>query len=383
MDLKKLLKIGVALIIVVLFSVKLAAQDTINTITFTWNTDGGNITIGGTANEEFTIDWGDGTVETRTPDIYESIVHMYATHGKYTVTIAGSTVNCRFTDFRFSVIFDFQVSSLTLTGCSDLQTLYCYNGILTELDLSGCPNLTHVGCSYNQINSLDLSGCPNLKYLICFMNQLTHLDLSGCLNLLGIDCWNNQLQLSDLFAAHLLIDNKDEKWFGTQNLQPQTAILGEELFSGQSVFNGIFTNYSVIQNDNPASESNYTVIDGKLIFNTVGKYTVTMTNDAIISKNNSARVVVEITVEKGTGIAETERASLLQVYPNPTTGELRIETGELRIKNVELFDMYGKKILTPQFSTLNLLDISHLPAGMYFVRITTGKDVVTKKVVKI
>ena len=71
----------------------------------------------------------------------------------------------------------------------------------------------------------------------------------------------------------------------------------------------------------------------------------------------------------------------ISIYPNPTTGELRIENGELIIKNVELFDMHGKKILNSQLSTLNSLDISHLSAGMYFVRITTEKGVVTKKIV--
>ena len=34
------------------------------------------------------------------------------------------------------------------------------------------------------------------------------------------------------------------------------------------------------------------------------------------------------------------------VYPNPTTGEFRIENSELRIDNVEVYDVYGKLIKT-------------------------------------
>ena len=73
----------------------------------------------------------------------------------------------------------------------------------------------------------------------------------------------------------------------------------------------------------------------------------------------------------------------ISIYPNPTTGELRMENGEWRMENVEVFDIYGIKqfsIFNFQFSTQ--IDISHLPAGIYFVRITTEKGVVTKKVVK-
>ena len=73
----------------------------------------------------------------------------------------------------------------------------------------------------------------------------------------------------------------------------------------------------------------------------------------------------------------------ISIYPNPTTGELRIKNYELGIDNVEVFDIYGIKqlaIFNFQFSTQ--IDISHLPAGIYFVRITTEKGVVTKKIMK-
>ena len=90
----------------------------------------------------------------------------------------------------------------------------------------------------------------------------------------------------------------------------------------------------------------------------------------------------------------------IRVYPNPTSGVLnlvqeRIENGELRIENVEVFDVYGRKVydesnsygltvlrsygLTTDGVVINL---TVLPAGIYFVKIHTEKGVVTKKVVK-
>jgi len=61
----------------------------------------------------------------------------------------------------------------------------------------------------------------------------------------------------------------------------------------------------------------------------------------------------------------------LQVYPNPTTGQLRITNYELRENTViEIFDIYGKNVtpLTSHSSPL-ILDISHLTNGMYFLKI--------------
>jgi hypothetical protein len=61
----------------------------------------------------------------------------------------------------------------------------------------------------------------------------------------------------------------------------------------------------------------------------------------------------------------------LIIYPNPTTGQLRIKNYELRENtNVEIYDIVGKKlsIFNFQLST-NEIDISHLANGIYFLKI--------------
>jgi hypothetical protein len=101
-------------------------------------------------------------------------------------------------------------------------------------------------------------------------------------------------------------------------------------------------------------------------------------------------------------IVERQLQDIL-VYPNPTTGELRIEKGERRMEkgegrrekgerrrekgegrmeNIDIFDVYGRKmshysLLTTHYSIE--IDISHLPAGIYFLKI----DEKVIKVVKI
>jgi hypothetical protein len=59
----------------------------------------------------------------------------------------------------------------------------------------------------------------------------------------------------------------------------------------------------------------------------------------------------------------------LQIYPNPTTGQLRISNYELRDDTViELFDVVGKCYVS-RVTCNEIIDISHLANGMYFLKI--------------
>ncbi|MCL2246559.1 MAG: T9SS type A sorting domain-containing protein [Lentimicrobiaceae bacterium] len=87
---------------------------------------------------------------------------------------------------------------------------------------------------------------------------------------------------------------------------------------------------------------------------------------------------------------ETLANDAVKVYPNPTSGELRITNCELGMEapsvvEVEIFDTYGRKISSNHLITSSsnqLINISHLPSGVYFVKIATEAGVVVKRVVK-
>ena len=84
----------------------------------------------------------------------------------------------------------------------------------------------------------------------------------------------------------------------------------------------------------------------------------------------------------------------LRVYPNPTTGVLnliqeRITNYELGYPlnsemNIKVFDVMGRVVTipNPSFGGAGVVDISNLPAGVYFIRLQTENGTVTKKVVK-
>lgn len=106
----------------------------------------------------------------------------------------------------------------------------------------------------------------------------------------------------------------------------------------------------------------------------------TETTTHLASPQSSA---VTFKTDDEVGIDENEMLGIT-VYPNPTIGKLRIENGEWRIDNVEIFDIYGRKqkAESKKIGSEILIDISHLSAGIYFLRIRTEQGDVVRKVLK-
>jgi len=94
-------------------------------------------------------------------------------------------------------------------------------------------------------------------------------------------------------------------------------------------------------------------------------------------------------------------AASFKIYPNPANSELKIEVaGQARndVQSVEIFDVYGRKVGEKFPSVIPsavrnpeqygqqadgvTINISHLPAGIYFVKITTENGIITKKIIK-
>ena len=67
----------------------------------------------------------------------------------------------------------------------------------------------------------------------------------------------------------------------------------------------------------------------------------------------------------------------VEVYPNPAASMLNIKAD--RLKKVELMDMSGRRLAT---TAQPHLDLSRLPAGAYFVRVTTDGGTTVRRVVK-
>ena len=71
----------------------------------------------------------------------------------------------------------------------------------------------------------------------------------------------------------------------------------------------------------------------------------------------------------------------LKIYPNPTSQELTIGNNKLIINEITIIDITGKNIKTIKQNT-NTINVADLPSGIYFIRLITDYETITKKLVK-
>jgi hypothetical protein len=84
---------------------------------------------------------------------------------------------------------------------------------------------------------------------------------------------------------------------------------------------------------------------------------------------------------KDVGIKEIIPFSAVKIIPNPSDGNINIETGLSTSYHLAIYTMQGIKIFEKESFTDGILDLSHLPKGMYILKIMTKDDSVAKKVV--
>jgi hypothetical protein len=73
---------------------------------------------------------------------------------------------------------------------------------------------------------------------------------------------------------------------------------------------------------------------------------------------------------------------LIHVYPNPTTGQVRISAGQV-IANMDITDLQGRTLKSfPVHEKDFSFDMSQFPAGLYFIRIIIAKNSWIEKIVR-
>lgn len=71
-------------------------------------------------------------------------------------------------------------------------------------------------------------------------------------------------------------------------------------------------------------------------------------------------------------------ANAIKMYPNPANGVVYFSTSVNDALTVSVFDLLGKQVMDAQ-NVQSQLNISSLNPGMYFVKMTQGSNVSTKK----
>ncbi|MGB3343312.1 MAG: T9SS type A sorting domain-containing protein [Aequorivita sp.] len=77
---------------------------------------------------------------------------------------------------------------------------------------------------------------------------------------------------------------------------------------------------------------------------------------------------------------DDQRLSSFTVYPNPSKDFLKLSLPPSEIQRINLYDSSGKKLECSYHN--NVMDVSMLSEGIYFLSINTTKTVLTKKFIK-
>lgn len=152
-----------------------------------------SVTIGITATEAMTLDWGDGAIETCNTGA-ASLTHNYSDNiDTHTVLIKGTAgavteLYCQSNELM----------ELDIAPCTALNILHCGFNNLRVLNVTGNTKLTNIVCSDNRLTTLDIACNVELIELRCNSNQLTRLNVSHNIRLVNLFCGNNQISSLDL-----------------------------------------------------------------------------------------------------------------------------------------------------------------------------------------
>ncbi len=92
----------------------------------------------------------------------------------------------------------------------------------------------------------------------------------------------------------------------------------------------------------------------------------------------------DINISNLTSIDEKELSNSVSVYPNPNNGEFNLSIDNARVTEltVSVFDIYGRLVHQEQVTDkLNLIKLNDVASGVYSVRIDSGEQSTTKKIV--
>jgi len=247
------------------------------------------------------------------------------------------------------------LSTLNVSNNINLILLLCnYNQIIT-LDVSNNTYLEYLGCEHNQLSGLVIGNCTNLYSLFCFSNQLTTLDVSGCTALGTFLCQSNQLTTLDVSNnPNLYIFECNTNQLNTLDVKNGNNINLPMFWATNNPFL-----YCIEVDDSTWSAANWTDIDPQSYF----------------SENCMVNTPNQLQTQE------------LKLAPNPFNEKLSVLLPDnTNADNIEiaLYNVLGKqiKVSTEKANNEIIINGANLHSGIYFVELTTNKQVITKRVIK-
>lgn len=290
----------------------------------------------------------------------------------------------------------------------DLQIGHLLNPNPILDNLMGLEGLTIVGGTlfiYNNPSLINLTGLENLDTIggqLRILRNDSLTDLTGLTNLTTI---GHELIIGlDVFGNHALTSLT-----GLENL----TSIGGDLFiednssltslMGLNNLNNISGQIFIIGNEVLTSLNGLDHLDENTISHLTVNWNISLSDCAIqsiceylLSLNGSAYFIgnaagcnseAEVEAACGVGVEESLVFSLQSsviIYPNPSSTTITIELPETSSEfQISIFNLQGRESISQKSTSPQTgIDISTLPGGVYFVRITTDRTVMVGKFVK-
>lgn len=106
----------------------------------------------------------------------------------------------------------------------------------------------------------------------------------------------------------------------------------------------------------------------------------------VCTPHASMGMIGTIVVQNTTGVADLEKQPVISVYPNPSSGMFQLTINELHESNrytLEVLNLLGEKVYASGITTTKSnIDLSNTSNGIYFIKISDGHNLITRRVIK-
>jgi hypothetical protein len=288
--------------------------------------------------------------------------------------------NCiALTDFRFKNNSDLR--NLDLENCPGLQTLaigYNYpDGAfpnLENINLDQCTGFKEITIRNTKISTLNTKDCTALQSL-----ELSQIEPLSSLNITN----NTNLEFLDLSSLPLLTqvntsDNINLKNAAFSNCPQitQLNLSSSSHLQGLSLLNMPNLTYANIRNGSIEEFHDYSNYNPNLSM---------CVDDAQLNDLQSMYPDITFTTSCGSFLHSNSseiNTKRIRVFPNPVKDVLQISS-QTPIKNIKLIDLHERILFDQNFNQdLIKIDLSDYPSAVYLMKITTGKNQITEKIIK-
>jgi hypothetical protein len=266
-----------------------------------------------------------------------------------TITINGNTTVC-------------EGSSTTLTASGADSYIWSTGDNTASVNISAFGIYTVTGTS--------IAGCSNSTDVTVLVSQLPVITITGETDI----CAGESTTLTANGGATYLWSNGTTETTITTSTAGTYQVIGYNEAGCNATASAYVNVWQPATSEFPADcpDSCYTW-NGQ-DYCTSGDYTQTF--QTVHGCDSVVTLHLTITV----GIDDYDFISDIVLYPNPASQYVDVRAdGDMVVQAIEVYDMYGKLIRVSETTHINVFDFAD---GIYLVRVTTDKGIVTKRFVK-